>query len=217
MQLLSPENLLISLLLIAPGFVAAYIFIVIGVIEKEISNTKFVILCLVLSGVIDSVFLTVVELLGHSLTSPAGIQSVFFDNRFHPEYVGLLGVITVVVGVSFSWMLIMDVPNTVRERMWGDRDLRRNPWQPWEGVLRKATEERLAAQVLTSDDQLVKGQVIEYSRAGRSKELYLSDPRWFDEHSEDFVEGGSGVLLLEDDIVRLEVIELRSDESNPEE
>lgn len=62
-----------------------------------------------------------------------------------------------------------------------------------------------------------KGRVIEYSRAGRSKELYLSDPRWFDEYSEDFVEGGSGVLLLEGDIVRLEVIEPSNEESDSEE
>ncbi len=153
-----------------------------------------------------------VELGGHRLTSPTGIQSIFFDDRFHPEYVLLLGSIAVVVGGVFSWLLITDVPATVRKRMWGDKEIRRNPWQPWEGVLKTATRNQAVAQVLTSDNELVKGQVIEYSRAEKSKELYLYDPVWFDDHIEDWVEGGSGVLLLEDDIVRLEIVESTSEE-----
>ncbi|WP_394743163.1 DUF6338 family protein [Natronococcus roseus] len=213
MQALSPENLLISLLLIAPGFVAAYIAISIGVIEKEISNSKFVILCLVLSGIIDSIFLTAVELLGHQITSPEGIESIFFGSRFYPEYVGLLGVVTIVVGGILSWALVSDIPGSVRKLMWGDKTLRRNPWQPWEGVLRRATRNQSVAQILTSDDELVKGQVTEYSRADKSKEIYLYDPLWFDKTAGEWVEGGSGVLLLEEDIVRLEIVELSDRES----
>ncbi|NGM71620.1 hypothetical protein G6M89_21995 [Natronolimnobius sp. AArcel1] len=179
----------------------------IGVIEKEISNSKFIILCLVLSGIIDSIFLTVVELLGHQISSPQGIDSVFFSNRFHPEYVGLLGVVTIVIGAIFSWTIIYDIPGLIRKRMWGDREIRRNPWQPWEGVLKKATQERSAVQILTSDDELVKGQILEYSRAENPKEIHLYDPIWLDKHSGSWIEGGSGVLLLEEDIVRLEIIE----------
>lgn len=213
MQALSPQNLLISLLLIAPGFIAAYMAISIGVIEREISNTKFIILCLVLSAVIDTLFLSIVELTGYGITSPEGINGVFFDGRFRPEYVGLLGLITIGVGYAGSKALIQDIPHRIRKRMWGDGEIRRNPWQPWEGVMKGAVRNQFAAQVLTSDDQLVKGQVYEFSRAEKSKELYLHDPVWFDEHVGGWNEGGSGVLLLEEDIVRLEIIEAPDDDT----
>ncbi|SEP15427.1 hypothetical protein SAMN05216388_103824 [Halorientalis persicus] len=207
MQPFSPENLLIGLFLLVPGFIAAYIAISIAVVEKQIPKSEFIILCLVLSGIIDTIFLTVVGLLGHQITRPEGIESVFFSTRFHPEYVVILGIITIVVGAVLSWILIFDIPELIRGRMWGDKEIRRNPWQPWEGVLKKATQDRSVAQVLTSDDELVKGQVVEYSRAENPKEVYLYDPLWFDEHIGDWVEGGTGVLLLEEDIVRLEIVE----------
>jgi hypothetical protein len=214
MQSFTPENLLISLLLIVPGFIAVYMAIFIGVIERDITNSRFIILCLVLSGIIDSIFLTVIEALGYQISSPEGVESIFFDSQFHPEYVGLLGIITVVVGATLSWAIISDLPDSIRNLMWGNKELRRNPWQPWEGVLREATRERSVAQILTSDDELVKGQVTEYSRAGKSKEIYLHDPLWFDENSGSWEEGGTGVLLFEEDIVRLEIIEApeKSDE-----
>jgi len=213
MQHFSPENLLISLLLIVPGFVAAYFAISVGVIEKEITNTKFLILCLVLSGIIDTIFLSIVELLGEQISSPQGIEQIFFNVRFRPEFVLLLGTVTIGVGLLFSLALIHNIPGKLRKQMWGDRAIRRNPWQPWEGVLNKAARKQAVAQVLTSDDELVKGQVREYSRAEKSKEIYLHDPVWFDKEMGDWVDGGSGVLLLEDDIVRFEIIDLPEPES----
>lgn len=201
MPALTPQRLVLALLLIAPGFIAVFVAITIGVIEREVSNGRILIVSFVSSIVVDTLFLIVASLCGESVGTPYAFQQIIFTSGFSPEYIGLLLLLSVSLGFVYSLTIILDLHGQVRKLMWSFSDRDRFPWQPWDGMM----QDSFAVQVTTSDDEVVKGFLHEYSRAERPRQLRLKNPQWFG-RTDWNPPKETDVLLLQDDIDRISVL-----------
>jgi hypothetical protein len=197
-----PQYLVLSLLLVAPGFVAVIIAITLGVVERDLSNFTMLVVSIVSSILIDSVFLAIVYRLGADVSTIDSIRTLFFTPIFRADFVFLLFGISVIFGLGYSLGLVFDIHHILRERFWRLNDRKRHPWQPWEGTLRDA----YMVQVITSDRELVVGELGEYSRVNKSRQLRLENPEWMNQETGQLEPDGSeSVLLLEEDIDRVYV------------
>jgi hypothetical protein len=175
MVVFDPEYLLLALILIVPGFIAAFIGVTLGVVEQRISNAKWVIVSLVSSLIILSGFLGITQFLGDSVTSPEAVVYVFFTPEFQINRILILLGLSVGLGFIYAVVLARNFHIWVRGMVWNGTDRKRNPWQPWEGAMKDAH----LVQVVTKDDELVAGELEEYSRAGKDRQLVLRNVAWF--------------------------------------
>lgn len=200
---LSFDNLILAIFLIAPGFITVFTAITFGVIEREISNSRMLIISLIMSMIVDATLLTIAQLLGRNVESPSATKAVFFEPTFRPEYVLLLFIISFGYGFLFSELIIRDFHGKIRDNRWKNQHRIRFPWQPWESTMK----ESYAVKVDTSNKESVKGILLEYSRAEKPRQLRLSQPRWWDQEAEDWIdEDESSVLLFSNDIERISVL-----------
>lgn len=207
---LSPEYILLALLLIAPGFISVLVAVSLGVIERKISETKLLISSLVSSLIIDTVFISIYQLCGGSVETLSGTQSIFFTPEFRPELVVLILSCSLLLGIIYSIILIFDLIKTAREWLWSKNNHSRHHRQPWEGGLESAHE----INIITTDKEIVNGVLSEYSRVGKEKQIVLKDPQWYDRQEEGLVsENEKSVIILEDDIQRLSIITYKDDDS----
>lgn len=200
---LSPEYILLALLLIVPGFISTFIAINLGVVERRVPETRLIFFSLVSSLLIDTVFIAVYQWAGGSVTSLSGTQSIFFTPQFRADLVlGLLAG-SVGLGLAYAVGLTYDIPKRIRRRLWSRNHYSRHHRQPWEGALENAHE----VNVITSDREMVNGILTEYSRVEKERQLVLQDPSWLDQSTGQLVnKDEQSVVLLEDDIQRLTII-----------
>lgn len=197
---INPQYLVLSLLLVAPGFVAVIIAITVGVVERDLSNFTMLVVSIVSSILIDSVFLGIVYRLGANVSTLDSIRTLFFTPIFRPDFVFLLFGLSVIFGLVYSLGLVFDIHHSLRKRFWRLNDRKRHPWQPWEGTLRDA----YMVQVITSDRELVVGELGEYSRVNKPRQIRLENPEWLNQDTGELSPDGSeSVLLLEEDIDRV--------------
>jgi len=175
MVVFEPEYLLLALILIVPGFIAAFTGVTLGVVEQRISNAKWVTVSLVSSLIILSGFLGVTQALGGSVTGPESAVYVFFTPEFRIDRILILLGLSVLLGLVYGVVLARNFHSWFRELVWKGTDRKRNPWQPWEGAMKDAH----LVQVVTKDNELVAGELDEYSRAGRDRQLVLRNVAWF--------------------------------------
>lgn len=197
---IDPQYVILSLLLVAPGFVAVIIAITIGVVERDLSNFTMLIISIVSSILIDSVFFGIVYRLGADISTLNSIKTLFFTPIFRVDYVFMLFGISAGFGFVYSLGLVFDIHHRIRGWFWSLNDRKRHPWQPWEGTLRDA----YMVQVITSDRGLVVGKLGEYSRVNKPRQLRLENPEWLNQDTGELEPDGSeSVLLFEDDIERV--------------
>lgn len=208
---LSPEYIILALLLIVPGFIATLIGINLGVVEREIPETRLLVTSLVSSLLIDTIFIGIYQWCGGSVTSLSGTQTVFFTPQFRADLVLGLLTVSVVIGFIYAILLTYDIPKKTRQKLWSRNHYSRHHRQPWEGALENAHE----INVITSDRELVNGVLTEYSRVGKERQLVLQNPSWLDRSSGELVdEDEHSVVLLEDDIHRLTIITQKGDKNS---
>ncbi|WP_394354983.1 DUF6338 family protein [Halorarum halophilum] len=211
MPTLSPEYILLALLLITPGFIATLIAISLGVVEKEVTDTELLGFSLVSSLIIDTVFIAIYQMAGGTVSTLSSTRTIFFTPQFRADLV--LGLLTasVALGVVYAVGLTYDVPKQIRRRLWSRNAYSRHHRQPWEGGLENAHE----VCVITSDRELVNGILSEYSRVGKERQLVLENPSWLNRSSGEMDNHGEhSVVLLEDDIQRLSIITTKNDKSD---
>lgn len=200
MQLFSPDNLVLGLIILVPGFIATLIATTVGVVEQEIRSTELVMVSLTSSLIIDSAFLGVVEFIGVRIRSPTAIKSVFFTPDFRPGLVLILIFLSILFGGIYTFILVFDLPQKTRRWAWKQNDRVRLPWQPWEGAMKDA----YMLHVQTEDEGAVVGVLDEYSRAGKNRQLLLKDAIWENQDGEE--PKSSKELLFEDQIKRVSVM-----------
>jgi hypothetical protein len=207
-MLVTPQNVIVAIFVIAPGFVATILAMSLSAVEKNLSNGRVLTISLVSSLVIDSLFLTIVQsLTTRSITGPNTVTDIFFTPNFQPEYPLLLIVLSLLLGIVYSIGLILNLHGRTRELLWDKirrQDGRsRDPWQPWEGTLRDAG----LVKVLTSNGDVIAGKVYEFSRVNKPRQLRLFEPEVWDSDESKFEESSDEyVLLFEEDIERLYVL-----------
>lgn len=200
---LSPEYVLLALLLIAPGFISTLIAISLGVVEREVTETRLFGVSLVSSVIIDTAFISAYQMTGGRVTSLSSTKTIFFTPQFRADLV--LGLLfgSLVLGFIYAVGLTYDVPKRIRRWLWSRNHYSRHHRQPWEGALENAHE----ITVITSDRELVNGILTEYSRVGKERQLVLGDPSWLNRSEGELTRNGEhSVVLLEDDIQRLSII-----------
>ncbi len=138
------------------------------------------IVSLVSSLIILSGFLEVTQRLGDSVTSPETVVYVFFTPEFQIDRILILLGLSVGLGFIYAAVLARNFHVWVRGFVWHGTDRKRNPWQPWEGAMKDAH----LVQVVTKDNELVAGELEEYSRAGRDRQLVLRNVAWFADNQE---------------------------------
>jgi len=205
MVVFDPEYLLLALILIVPGFIAAFIGVTLGVVEQRISNAKWVILSLVSSLLILSVFLEIAQFLGDTVTSPEAVVTVFFTPEFRINRILIFLGLSVALGFIYSAVLARNLHVLVRGLIWTGTDRKRNPWQPWEGAMKDAH----LVQVITKDDELVAGELAEYSRAGRDRQLVLRNVAWYKDNQDNPENPESKAvkeMFLDDEIKQVSIL-----------
>jgi hypothetical protein len=126
---------------------------------------------------------------------------------------------SIIVGLVGAYLLARDVHRTCREWVWNrvSPDRRRNFHEPWEGTLDNATH----VQVLTSDNDLVAGELWQYSDDGKEKQIAIKNATWEFSDTGELVDSNADVeLIMGGDIQQISVLtpsERQLEEENDEE
>jgi len=82
MPALSPENVLLSLIVVAPGFIAVYTAIIIGGLEESLSDGRLLGASIAAAFIIDPLFFWGYTLFGGEITDPtAAVRLIVFRRR----------------------------------------------------------------------------------------------------------------------------------------
>jgi membrane associated rhomboid family serine protease len=203
------SDIIFYVVLIAPGFVAVMTAVSLAAIENDISQPVLLIWSLVSSVVIDSLFLEAYQSLEGPIKSFEALRSVFFTPFFRADLILMILGLSVVVGVVYAVGILADLPGRLRRRIQSTAHIKYNPRQPWENFMKDARSIRIK----TSDDELYTGDVVEWSRAGKPKEVRIEQPYRYSLEEADYEWlGGDSMLFLEEDINR---VMLREEDERP--
>lgn len=99
-----------------------------------------------------------------------------------------------------SGIILADIPGRMRRALQAKSKVRRNPQQPWANFIR----ETRVLRIKTSDDEIYRGRVSEWSRAGRPKEVRLKNVERLNPETGVYLSlDQKEMLFLEKDIDRL--------------
>ncbi|MCY4730554.1 rhomboid family intramembrane serine protease [Natronomonas gomsonensis] len=206
---LLPSDIIFYVVLIAPGFVAVMTAVSLAAIEDEISQPVLLIWSLVSSVIIDSLFLEAYQVLEGPIESFDVLRTLFFTPSFRADLILLILFFSVVVGIVYAVGILADLPGRLRRGIQSTAHIKYNPRQPWENFMKGARSIRIK----TSDDELYTGDVVEWSRAGKPKEVRVDHPYRYSLEEEDYeCVGGDSMLFLEEDIDR---VMLREEDDRP--
>lgn len=198
-----PESAIFYAVLIAPGFIAVMTAISLAAIEDDIKQFVLLVWSLVSSLLIDTLFIGVYQMVVEPITSFAQFRSILFDPAFHIDYILLIFVTSLFVGVLYAAAILVDFPGILRNILQSKMQISYSRRQPWEEYLKHADQ----VMVKTSDNQMYIGDVIGWSRAGREKELRLSDPHRYNKNIENFEPvGGPEQFFRDENIQRITVL-----------
>jgi hypothetical protein len=195
-----PGDILFYVVLVAPGFIAVMTAVSLGAVEDEISQFVLLIWSLVSSIIIDSLFLAGYQLVSSPLASYEELRTFLFEPFFRVDLIAIIFLLSCVVGVVYAVGILVDLPDRLRWTLQAKAHIRYNPRQPWENFMKSAGSIRIK----TNDDELYVGDVVEWSRAGKPKEVRVKHPYRYSLEEKDYEwVGGETMLFLEDDIDRV--------------
>lgn len=196
-------NLIFYAVLIAPGFIAVMTTVRLAALEDEIPSFVLLVWSLVLSLVIDTLFLSLYQWWHGPVTSYEQMSGILFDPFFRVDYILGIFSLSLLIGVLGALGVIVDVPGRARGVLQSRSRVKYSPHQPWANFM----DDAVSVRVKTSDDQLYIGTVTEWSRAGRPKELRIKEPFRYNKNISDFESvaetGKEEMLFLEKDIDRI--------------
>ncbi|WP_353635562.1 DUF6338 family protein (plasmid) [Halobacterium sp. NMX12-1] len=200
MPAISPENVLLSLIVVAPGFIAVYTLIIFGGLRETLSDGRLLGASIAAAFIIDPLFFWGYTLFGGEITDPTAAVGLFFEGGFRPERVLILALLSVVVGILGAIAISGDFTYAARNRLQRRFDVNSHPHQPWEGSLRTA----FVVRVLTTDSWY-QGYIVEWSESGDERQLALGRPAEWD--GSDWSKMGlEKILFFEDDIEQIHVV-----------
>jgi hypothetical protein len=195
-----PGDILFYVVLVAPGFIAVMTAVSLAAVEDEISQFVLLVWSLVSSIIIDGLFLAGYQLVYSPIGSYEELRTFLFDPFFRVDLIAVIFLLAGVVGVGYSVGILVDLPGRLRRLLQAKAHITYNPRQPWENFMNSAGSVRIK----TSDDELYAGDVVEWSRAGKPKELRITNPYRYSLEEEDYEwVGGGSMLFLEEDIDRI--------------
>lgn len=197
---LSGDTAIFYVVLIAPGFVAVMTAISLAAVEQDHSQFVLLVWSLVTSLIIDTVFLFLYQTHVEEISSFSQFSGILFSPNFRVDIIAGILLGSVVLGVVAAAGLLVDVPGRSRRLLQRWSTVSYNPRQPWENFMRTAKSVRIK----TTDDEAYVGDVLEWSRAEKPREVRIGDPHRFDIMEDDYVPvGGEAMLFLDKDIDRI--------------
>ncbi|GAA0291326.1 DUF6338 family protein [Halarchaeum salinum] len=195
-----PGDILFYVVLVAPGFIAVMTAVSLAAVEDEISQFVLLIWSLVSSIIIDGLFLAGYQLVYSPIRSYEELRTFLFDPFFRVDLIAIIFLLSGAIGVAYAVGILVDLPGRLRRTLQAKAHITYNPRQPWENFMKGAGSIRIK----TSDDELYTGDVVEWSRAGKPKEVRVKHPYRYSLEEEDYEwVGGESMLFLEDDIDRI--------------
>ncbi|MDS0296655.1 DUF6338 family protein [Halogeometricum luteum] len=186
--------------LIAPGFIAVMIGISLSAMEQSLSQFVLLIWSLVTSLFIDIAFLWSYQVIYGPITSLNELTGILFNPSLKLDYLLIVFLTSVAVGGLYALGFLTDVPGRFRKTLQRNSYVTYNPRQPWENFMRDAKNIRIKTQ----DDQLYAGDVSEWSRAGRRREVRIENPHRYQPKISDYESvGRDDMLFLGGDIDRV--------------
>lgn len=199
------SSVLFYTVLVAPGFVTVFTTISLAAIERDHSEFTLLVWSLVMSLIIDTAFLATYQWMYGRVSSINEFTAIFFDPYFHFGYIIVIFSTSFALGVIGAGGLLLEVPDRLRRGLQTKSQMAVNPRQPWANFLRDTDE----VQVWTSDEQYYRGFVIEWSRAGRPRQLRILDPYRYESETNSWVQAGpEEMLFMEGDIQRVMMLEM---------
>lgn len=191
---------------IAPGFITVMTVISLAAIEDDYSAFVLLVWSLVASLVIDTAFLAVYQWRIKPIRSFDQLPQVLFDPHFQAWYVLGILALSFFVGAIASIGILLDVAGRLRQLLQSKARVKLNPRQPWANLMRCCGWVRFKTQ----DDQLFTGKVAEWSRAGRPKQVRVTQPHRYNTNEQEFepvdADRKPDMLFLEKDIDRIVVL-----------
>ncbi|EMA54990.1 DUF6338 family protein [Halococcus thailandensis] len=193
--------------LVAPGFVAVMTAISLAALEDDHSQFVLLVWSLVSSLLIDTVFLAIYQHFNDPITAFTELPSVLFTPAFRYDYIACIFGFSVLVGIIYSGGILLDLQGRLRRVLQLQSNITYNPRQPWQNFMRDAGSIRIKTQ----DNELYTGDVAEYSRAGRDREVRVQNPQRYDSGTHGYEPvGREDMLFMDDDIDR---VLMRSEDS----
>lgn len=128
------------------------------------------------------------------------MRTFLFDPFFRVDLIAVIFLLSGIIGLIYTAVILTDLPNRLRRLLQAKAQIKYNPRQPWENFMNTARSIRIK----TSDDELYAGDVVEWSRAGKPKEVRVKNPYRYSLEREDYERvGGGSMLFLEEDIDRI--------------
>ncbi|EMA56837.1 DUF6338 family protein [Halococcus thailandensis] len=200
MPALSPENVLLSLIVVAPGFIAVYTAIIFGGLKESLSDGRLLGASIAAAFIIDPLFFWGYTLFGGEIADPTAAVGLFFEGGFRPERVLILTLLSVGVGISGAVAVSGDFTYIAREALQRQFDVNSHPHQPWEGSLKTAN----LVRVLTTESWF-QGYIAEWSESGNERQITLDYPAEWD--GENWSEMGlAKMIFFEEDIKQIHVV-----------
>jgi len=200
MPAISPENVLLSLIVVAPGFIAVYTVIIFGGLKETLSDGRLLGASIAAAFIIDPLFFWGYTLSGGEISDPTAAVGLFFEGGFRPERVLILALLSVVVGILGAVAVSGDFTYAARNRLQRRFDVNSHPHQPWEGSLRTAK----VVRVLTTDSWY-QGYIAEWSESGDERQIALGRPAEWDGNSWAEMDL-KRILFFENDIEQIHVV-----------
>lgn len=201
-----PKNVLLYAVLIAPGFVSVMAAISLAAIEDEKSEFVILVWSMVSSVIIDTTVFGVYQWIYEPFSNFSDLTNFFFTPHFRTDLIGLIFIFSIFVGVLYSIIILVDLPEILRNIIQSKLSTKYNPNQPWENFMEDAN----SIFIKTTEGELFYGGVKEWSRAGRPREVRIFAPERYNEAKKDFEPIGRGeMLFLDDAIERIDILQYR--------
>ena len=186
--------------LIAPGFVAVMTAITLSAIERTQSRFVLLVWSVVSSIIIDTIGIAVYQHFHTPINTFGALSSILFTPRFRSEYVLAIFLLALIMGFIYSLFILAEIPEKFRAGVQHWSAITYNPRQPWQNFMREAGSIRIK----THDDEFYAGDVSEYSRAGRDRQVRIKNPHLWQPDNGGYQDmGREDMLFMEDGMDRI--------------
>ena len=196
-------DLILWAVLVAPGFIAVMTAVRLAALEHEIPSFVLLVWSLVVSMFINAMFLWAYQLVHGGVSSFAEVDGILFEPYFRVDYIMYIFGFSLFLGMLGAAGIIVDAPGRARGVLQAKSRVKYSPRQPWGNFM----DDTVSLRIKASDENFFVGTVVEWSRAGRPKEVRIKDPHWFNPEKGEYEmvgkTGNEEMLFLEKDIDRL--------------
>src|SRR2546428_1630037 len=169
MGLISPDEVVTTIILVIPGFVSLSLMLGAVGIARKVEFSEYLVWSFFLSGLID---LVIIIWLG--LPLPPSSDQFFAAIATWPRALALPALV-VAVAIGGAFLLRLDLPRGLQKLVWIKAKSRRIPSLVWDDSLKVHFDQWIIAE--TTDGRRILGLLLRYSTGEESREIYLAHPR----------------------------------------